>query len=309
MVGQGMSCAAVAKWFEQDQRTVERWIKRFNLRGLDGLREGEHPGRPTRLTEAQWADVGVALRTAPRELGYNQNLWDGKLLSHHLAERHNVTLSVRECQRVFHRLEFRKRKPRPVIAKGDPVAQAAYKKMISWAHSGKIDLWSLDECHFEQHGTRCTMWVPPEDKDPIVYQAPTRKSVALFGAVNIQSGRLITMFAPVFDAETFEVFLRMLSRHLSRSQPATLMADNARYHHAEVLEPFLHCHRKRFSLDFLPPYSPKLNPIERVWKFLRKKATHNVYFATLEELVDKISREAIELSKPNQALQSLCRIH
>lgn len=128
MVGQGMSCAAVAGWFEQDQRTIERWIRRFNLQGLDGLREGEHSGRRTRLTETQWADVGIALRTDPRELGYNQNLWDGKLLSHHLAEHHDVILGVRECQRIFHRLEFRNRKPRPVIAEGDPVAQAAYKK-------------------------------------------------------------------------------------------------------------------------------------------------------------------------------------
>ena len=152
------------------------------------------------------------------------------------------------------------------------------------------------------------MWVPPEVTDPIVYQAPTRKSVALFGAVNIRTGKLITMFTPIFDAETFEAFLRMLARHLSRTRPARLIVDNARYHHAELLQPFLKSYADRFLLDFLPPYSPQLNPIERVWKFLRKKATHNVYFPTLEELVDVVSREAIELSKPNEELRSLCHI-
>jgi hypothetical protein len=59
-----------------------------------------------------------------------------------------------------------------------------------------VDLWSLDECHFQQHGTRCVMWVPPEETDPILLHAPTRKTVALFGAVQPASGRLVTCFAP-----------------------------------------------------------------------------------------------------------------
>jgi len=54
----------------------------------------------------------------------------------------------------------------------------------------RLDLWSLDECHFQQHGTRCRMWIPREDRDPIVLHAPTRKSVALFGAVNLLTGTL-----------------------------------------------------------------------------------------------------------------------
>ena len=47
------------------------------------------------------------------------------------------------------------------------------------------EIWSLDECHFQQYGSRCTMWVPPEEKDPVVLQAPTKKSISLFGAVNV----------------------------------------------------------------------------------------------------------------------------
>ena len=128
MVDQGMSCAEVARWFGESVTTVERWVHRFNASGLDGLREGEHPGRPTRLSEEQWAALEVDLRTSPRELGYNQNLWDGKLLAHHLAQTHHVELGVRQSQRIFRKLGFRLRKPRPVIAQGDPELQAAYKK-------------------------------------------------------------------------------------------------------------------------------------------------------------------------------------
>jgi transposase len=171
----------------------------------------------------------------------------------------------------------------------------------------RLDLWSLDECHFQQHGTRCRMWIPREDRDPIVLHAPTRKSVALFGAVNLLTGTLVTMFAPQFDAITFEAFLRLLSHHRRRSRNRTaIILDNARYHHASLLAPFLEQRQSFLRLDFLPPYSPDLNPIERVWKLLRKLATHNCYFATLEELTDAVTREMKRFEKPNPTLLSLC---
>ena len=128
MVNQGMSCPEVAQWLDEHVTTVERWVHRFNASGLEGLREGEHSGRHPSLTDAQWGDLGITLRLSPRELGYNQNLWDGKLLSHHLMQAYQVPLGVRQCQRIFGKMGFRLRKPRPEIAQGDPQLQAAYKK-------------------------------------------------------------------------------------------------------------------------------------------------------------------------------------
>ena len=152
------------------------------------------------------------------------------------------------------------------------------------------------------------MWVPPEDKDPIVLHAPTRKSAALFGAVNTGTGRLITMLAPKFNAETFELFLHKLLKHRKRSGKMVVILDNARYHHAKKLKPLIHKYRKVLRLDYLPPYSPKLNPIERVWKLLRKNCTHNQYFQTLEDLTSSVQNEVANWNKPNSVLQRLCGI-
>jgi transposase len=128
LVSQGYSCYDVADLLGQDPRTIERWVKRFDKHGFGGLQEGEHPGRPTRLGAEDCLKVEADLRCSPRDFGYGQNLWDGKLLAHHLTRRYYVTLGVRQCQRLFGQFGFRRRKPRPVIAKGDPVEQAAYKK-------------------------------------------------------------------------------------------------------------------------------------------------------------------------------------
>lgn len=152
------------------------------------------------------------------------------------------------------------------------------------------------------------MWVAPEDKDPIVLQAPTRKSIALFGAVNTLNGMLVTMSASKFNAETFEMFLSKLLRHRKRSGNIVLTLDNARYHHARKLKPLLKKYQKVLRLDYLPAYSPELNPIERIWKLLRRNCTHNQYFETLEDLVHAVETEVAVWKKLNPLLRKLCGI-
>lgn len=128
LVCQGLSCHHVGEWLGEDPTTVQRWVHRFERSGFSGLVEGERSGRPCRLDGAVIKKVEEELRKNPRELGHEQNLWDGKLLAHHLDQVHGVKLGVRQCQRLFRNLGFRRRKPRPLIAQADPAAQAAFKK-------------------------------------------------------------------------------------------------------------------------------------------------------------------------------------
>jgi transposase len=173
----------------------------------------------------------------------------------------------------------------------------------------EIDLWCEDECHFCQHGTRCKMWIPPEDIDPIVLHAPTRKSIAVFGALRIKDGSLETMKSERFDAKTFNEFLIGLLARRKRGKIMVVVLDNARWHHAKVLEPWLTKHQEKLLLDFLPPYSPELNAIERAWKLTRILCTHNRHFETLEELENTIQDKFDEWSIPNDNLRRLCAIN
>jgi len=68
------------------------------------------------------------LRQTPRDFGLTGTLWDGKTLSVWLAQRFQVRLQVRQCQRLFRQRGFRLRKPRPLIAHADPALQKAHKK-------------------------------------------------------------------------------------------------------------------------------------------------------------------------------------
>lgn len=131
LVAGGQSCLQVAETFGENPRTVQRWVKRFEEYGLDGLREGERPGRPATLDTKQWAALGRDMRRTPEEFGLAAHLWDGKLLSEHLRRHYGVKLGVRQCQRIFGQMGFRLRKPRPQVAQSDPEKVAAFKKTAS----------------------------------------------------------------------------------------------------------------------------------------------------------------------------------
>ncbi|MFA6110862.1 MAG: helix-turn-helix domain-containing protein [Candidatus Latescibacterota bacterium] len=128
LICQGMTIQAVSHYLGQARRTVQYWADRFRVDGLDGLREQPRSGRPAQLSRRQRAAIGRDLRRSPRDLGYEQNGWDGPLLSHHLALRYGVQLQVRQCQRLFHELGFRLRKPRSLAADADPPGPGGLKK-------------------------------------------------------------------------------------------------------------------------------------------------------------------------------------
>ncbi len=86
------------------------------------------------------------------------------------------------------------------------------KKLSEDLKRGDMDIWSLDGCHFYQHGTILAMWVAPEDAHPAVMQYPTRKCVSVFCAVNIRTGEFVGMVSEVFNPITFRRFLTVLKK-------------------------------------------------------------------------------------------------
>ena len=168
----------------------------------------------------------------------------------------------------------------------------------------------MDEVHFQQHGSRCQMWVPPETRDPVLFHPPNRKSVGYYGAVRLRDGQFFFWpEAGKFNALTCWEFLKELCATSTRTaRPVVMITDNARYHHARLHRDGREQEAERFRLDFLPPYSPELNPTERVGKLTRRLCVHNRYFASLEDVALAVETEFANWTKPNNTLRRLCAI-
>ena len=68
------------------------------------------------------------------------------------------------------------------------------------------------------------------------------------------------------------------------------------------------CANEDVRLAYLPPYSPELNPIERVWKITRKESTHNRFFQNLEELKMAVVHRFARWTNGSEVLRRLCAV-
>src|SRR4051794_24732364 len=118
-----------------------------------------------------------------------------------------------------------------------------------------VDLWALDEVHFQQQGSRCRMWVPPETRDPIAYHHPTRKSVGYFATVRLRDGEfLFRRETGRFNGESFWEFLKMFREASTVSGRRVLaISDNAQYHRSTLHLSWRDQQAPQFRLDFLQP--------------------------------------------------------
>jgi transposase len=171
-----------------------------------------------------------------------------------------------------------------------------------------VDLGALDEVHFQQQGSRCRTWVPPEIRDPIVLHHPTRKNVGYFAAVRLRDGKFFYQRqTSSFNAETFWDFLVVFQRQSAVSNRRIVaISDNAAYHRSRLHREWREQQEPGFQLDFLPPYSPELNPIERVWKLTRRLCLHNRYFGLLEGVIAAVEDQFQQWTRPNETLRRLC---
>ena len=154
------------------------------------------------------------------------------------------------------------------------------------------------------------MWIPWENDDPVLWHYPGRKSVGYFGAVRLRDGLgLFQKEEGMFEGATFWPFLQRLRSASSQSgRKVAVIIDNAKYHHAKVHQAWREEQAPDFILSYLPPYSPELNPIERVWKRVRRNCVHNVYFPALQALVERVEGQFFKWSEPNAELARLCAI-
>ncbi len=121
--------------------------------------------------------------------------------------------------------------------------------------------------------------------------------------------RLCTRTERFNALSTFEFFKALLERVYEAGRKAMVILDNARYHHARLHREWRDDHVDRITFEYLPPYSPDLNPSERVWKLTRRMCLHNRYMPRLEDVIDAVEEQFLAWKDPNTELRRLCAIY
>ena len=155
---------------------------------------------------------------------------------------------------------------------------------IAKAKAGKSVVLFMDGSHFVQAAFLGCLWC----FERIFIRSPSgRKRWNVLGAYNAITGQLTTVANDGYiTATTVCELLRKLAEQYA-GQPIVIVLDNARYQHCKLVEEL--AKELGITLQFLPSYSPNLNLIERLWKFVKKKCLYNVYYETFDEFTSGIN--------------------
>ncbi len=288
--------AAIAVALGCDLSTVYRTRQAFRRVGEASLRPKASPGRPRRVTAQQERELDQALTDEPRALGKNFSNWTAPNLKVHLHWAvHAVTV-----WRYLRRLKWRWHRPVPRVASPDRRyrAKARYlRRLRAQARRGQIHLYYADEMDVALLPTISGRWMRQGQQTQVNTPGQNAKQY-VFGAVNSVTGALVWVPWPNKNNVGFRQLLRqVVAHHHQTPMKIVIVVDNFRIHKAKAVQAWLRAHRAQLRLYFLPTYSPRLNPIERVWRHFRRNVTDNFYFRTLPRLMAAAQAFLAELAR------------
>ena len=144
-------------------------------------------------------------------------------------------------------------------------------------------------------------------KQRIIPTYGKHQGVKLIGALNYETGHIFCVEEEErYDAQAFLRFLEQVIKQYPTGK-IVMVLDNARIHHAKLIQPFLKALKGRLTFVFLPPYSPQLNLIEGLWKWLKSDVIMNVFYSAKEEIRKNVQDFIRERNLvPQEVIDRLC---
>ena len=140
-----------------------------------------------------------------------------------------------------------------------------------------------DEMEIHRHPTLTRMWAPVGQQPEVPAPGKNEKMV-VYGGVDYRTGKVTYTLARSKCGAEFLTFLMVLVAAYA-GRKIRLVCDNGRFHTTKAVQEWLAAHRDEIEVFWLPPYSPSLNLIERLWGHLKRTILANVLFASLDDLV------------------------
>jgi transposase len=181
--------------------------------------------------------------------------------------------------------------------------KAFASRMSQWKDDPKVELWFGDECGIEADPRPRRRWVKPGSKPKIPYSGPhLRRSV--IGAVRPSDGALSMRILSHCNTDVFKVFVDTLVEEQPQKEGIRqiLILDNASWHKSKSLT------WHHFEPEFLPPYSPDFNPIERFWPRVKTDFFADFFCREGAELEERTIRALSHFMSNPSIVASQCRI-
>lgn len=246
------------------------------------------------------SDYQTSQKLKPQSGGSTEKLSDyqSKLLEDHLQEHtylyikdiiiyvnsaYGVSYKVAGMRHWLKRHAFSYKKPALVPGKANEEQQrlwiTEYEK-LKQSLSDDETICFMDGVH-PTHNTQLAYgWIRKGFRKEICANSG-RSRLNLTGAIDLISKKLHIQEDKTLNAESTLAFLKKIEQAYPTKNTIHLFSDNARYYKNKAVKAYLE--NSKIKLHFLPPYSPNLNPIERLWKWMKERVMYNTYYEDFED--------------------------
>lgn len=283
LLGQGRSAPDVADALLLDPETVRTYFKRYKQGGIEELLRMSYVGSDALLDAEQLSKLDAHLQktvyhTAAEVARYVEQEW-------------GVKYTPSGMTALLRRLGYRYKKP--ALQPGKPPAREVqdafvekYNTLKATKPEGAVILF-MDAAHPQHNPVLACGWIK-RGKRHLIESNTGRARLNINGALNLEQLALTYRFDETINAVSTIALLQQIEQAYPDAPRIIVFCDNARYYKSKAVGEFLET--ARIQLEPLPPYSPNLNLIERLWKFFKKQVLYNRYyerFADFREASEK----------------------
>lgn len=285
----GCSIAQIAEFLGCDASTVKRVRRLYRDGGIGAMRPRDSPGRPSRATAPFRCQLRQAVKTCPLALGYGFATWSAARLAEHLARHAGVRFSPDQMRRLLREEGFSFQRPKHTLkgrrdeaAFQQARAELRGMKKEALGPSADFALVFQDEVEIHKLPALARAWSEVGSQPEVPSPGKNEKRV-VYGGIDYLSGKITYTVAATKSGVNFLAFLAALAAAYA-GRKVVLVCDNGRFHTTKAVAAWLEANKDKVEIYWLPPYSPSLNLIERLWGHLKRTVLANVLFAQMGDL-------------------------
>lgn len=281
-------------------RAIRKWISLFNQSGVDGLIVKKRPGR-TAIFNGQQAEELAHLIDQPQQV--DRTFWTAKAFHGYISDAYQVECSYETVVRFFHKQGFALKTPQPWSDKQDEELRDRFiedlKELIS---QPDVDIWFTDESGFEGDPRPRKRWDKKGRKTRVTKNGGHLR-MNVIGMVCPRTGQFFAIEASHSDSETFQAFLSEANKTVTFQRTKNvLIMDNASWHKRKSTN------WHGWQPKYLPPYSPDLNPIERIWNIMKARWFNNHVCKNVDKLLERLDLAILDIIDNPNATQKTTAI-
>lgn len=272
----GYSRKEIAEILLRDEGTITEWQNSFLTReSLSEWLKDNNAGYQGLLSEEQLTQVECFVESSL--------IQDARQVRDWIHGQYDIVYSITGIHALLHRLGFKYKETTSFPCKMDPVEQADFKEFYEDCLENlpaNSVLGFIDGVH-PQHNTKTTKAWIKEGEKKFIPSNTGRKRLNINGFYDPLSQEGVFLESETLNTQSSLAFFRKLEQSYPTASSIYAICDKAPYYFNTEVQTYLE--GSRVELIFLPTYSPNLNLIERLWKFMRKEVINTKFYEKFKD--------------------------